>query len=305
MRNEETVNASSQTPPRGLPPELQPVQPPMPEALRAAYAAYDVAIPAPAGSPAMAPAAPEAPPAPVTTLQAAAAVISAEMKKDDGSSDAQQLAAAEQRAGILFDAAHVEAVRTAAREQAHAEYAAELRERGRQLAVMADFKHRLDAVLRLCEGRRGDDLLLVSAVAVAAGCGSTALDGLPMTLAWNRSAQVPDAHTTRRQVIVECTSSYGGRADLILVGEERQALAGLLDTEVRDIHAKCPTDGCGTVDDYDVSDPTLFGWSRLQIAGLGEEARWYCCDRCVFDALARAGHELAEADRQAEMGGDL
>jgi hypothetical protein len=272
----------------------------MPDAVRAAYAAYGVAIPAPAGS-----AAPQAPaeeaPA-VTTLQAAAAVLSKEMGDGDGSRTAQDLAAAEERAGILFDAAHVEAVRTAALEQARAEYAAELAETRRQLTLIAGSRRQVEAVLRLCEGRRGDDMLLVSAVAVAAECGSTVLDDLPMTLTWTGRVAMPEAApASPSRAVVECTSSYGGRAALVIEGKDRTALASLLDLQVRDIHATCATDGCGTADDYDASDPAMSGWSRLQIAALGDEPRWYCSDMCVFDALARAGHELAAEDRAAAV----
>lgn len=289
------MNASSQNPTEALPSDLTPVPPPMPDAMRAAYAAYGATFPAPAGSPA---AVPEGAPATVTTLQAAAAaaVMDAEMQKN-GTATSADLAEAERTAGILFDAAHVQAAVDAAAEQARTECAAELAEAREHLGLMAGAYRQLQAVMRLCEGRPGDDLLLVSAVALAAERGSTALDGLPMTLTWSRSARVPDAHDTLKQVVVECTSAYGGRADLVIDGDDRMALASLLSIEARDINAPCPTDGCGTVDDYDAGDPALFGWSRLQVACLGEEPRWYCSDMCVFDALARAGHELKAEDR--------
>lgn len=298
------MTASSQTPPGALPPELSPVRPPLPEGLHAAYAAYGVAIPAPAGSPAAAcvPDTALAAVAPVSVEEAAAAGVLDAVRARNADATSLELAAAEARAGILFDAAHVQEAVDAAVAQARAEVRAELDELHVQLAVTAGAHRRVQAVLRLCEGRRGDDMLLVSAVAVAAECGTTALDGLPMTLAWTRRAQVPDAHTTHKHVVVECTSAYGGRADLVLIGEERQALASLLDTEVRDIHAKCPTEGCGTDHDLDAAD--LFGWSRLQVASLGDEPRWYCSDMCVFDALARAGHELAADDQAAAVDPD-
>lgn len=182
--------------------------------------------------------------------------------------------------------------------EARTEAQAELDELHTQLAVTAGAHRRVQAVLRLCEGRRGDDMLLVSAVAVAAESGTTALDGLPMTLTWTRRTEV---HPTRGRASIECTSSYGGRADLVLTDEERGALAGGLTTEVRDTTAACPTPNCGTGDDLDATNPFLFGWSRLQIAYLGDGPRWYCSDVCVVDALARAGHELAAADRAAAV----
>jgi hypothetical protein len=213
----------------------------------------------------------------------------------------QSPAEVEHTAGILFDAASVEAAVSAAREQVRAECQAELAELHTQLAVTAGDHRRVQAVLRLCEGRRGDDMLLVSAVAVAAECGTTALDGLPMVLTWTRRVQVPDVHTAHTQVVVECTSSYGGRADLVVTGEDRMALGSLLDAEARDVHATCRNDGCGTVDDYDASDPALFGWARVQVAGVENGPRWYCSPMCVSAALARAGDELALVDQADDL----
>lgn len=235
---------------------------------------------------------------------AAAAVLAAEMEAEGGATG-EQLAAAERRAGILFDAASVEAAVSAARAQACAEYAAELDELRDQLAVMGGAYRQRQAVLRLCEGHRGDDMLLVSAVAVAAECGTTALDGLPMTLTWTSRVELPETGSTDTRVVVECTSSYGGRADLVVDGDDRQALASLLDTEiVRDVHAPCPADGCGTADDYDASDPSLFGWIRLEVAGTDDTPRWYCSPPCVSNALSRAGEELAALDDMAAVDPD-
>lgn len=290
------MTASSQTPPGPLPPES-----PRPQPLHAASAAFGVAIPAPAG-PAVE-AASDVPAATVT--QAAAAVLAATFAKD-GAATGEQLAQAERTAGILFDAASVEAAVSAAREQALAEVRAELDEVRVQLAVTAGAHRRVQAVMRLCEGRRGDDLLLVSAVAVAAECGSTALDGMPMTLTWDRSADIPAAADPVKRVVVNCESSYGGRAALVLEGDDRLALASLLDVElVRDIHAPCPHSAqCGTTEDLDPSDPALFGWTRVEVAGVEGGPRWYCSPQCVSSALARAGEELA-ADHQSELDGEL
>jgi hypothetical protein len=316
----------------------------------AAFAAYGVAIPAPAGSPAEAQ--PDVPahlvvplrePQPpeclacgdregplhtdpggrryasgaevqycgrhvpdASPVQAAAAVISAEMDDSEGSATANQLAAAEQNAGILFDPARFEAAVNAAREQARAEYAAELTERGRQLAVMADYKHRLDAVLRLIEGRPGDDAMLVREILGAMHGERTPRDNIPMTLGWTRKVDLPDGGALEGRAIVECITAHGGRAALVVDGADRLPLASLLDAEVRDIHAPCPTEGCGTPDDYDASDPSLFGWARVEVAGIADSGpRWYCSPRCVSNALARAGEELAEADDRAALDGGL
>lgn len=274
------MTTSSQTLPGALPPEQPPVPRPVP--LSQTLAA--------------------------TASEAAAAVIDATMAENDGATG-EELAAAEQRAGILFDAASVEAAVSAAREQAHAEGQAELAalredlaEARQQLALMAGVRRQLAAVLRLCEGRHGDDLLLVSAVAVAAESGTTALDGLPMTLTWKRSAQLPLATDLRKRAVVECESSYGGRADLVIDGDDRRALASLLDSEiVLDIHAPCPhSQQCGTAEDLDASDPELFGWTRVEVAGIEGGPRWYCTPQCVSNALARAGEELSVIDQMAD-----
>lgn len=266
----------------------------MPDGERAAYAAYGVIVPAEAAAAAPAGGATPA----VTTLQAAAAVMDATMK-ENGAATGEELAAAESRAGILFDAEHVQAAVDAAREQARAEYAAELDETRKQLAAIAGSRRQLEAVLRLCEGRRGDDLLLVSTVAVAAECGTTALDNFPMTLKWTRKVGLPDDGRRDGHAIVECTSAYGGRADLALTGDERHALASLLDAEIiPDIYAPCPhSTACGRHDDeIDASDPAMFGWARLDVAGVDDGPAWFCSPACVFNALARAGAELEQID---------
>jgi len=230
---------------------------------------------------------------PRTSVEAAAGVISAAMSA--GAATAQELAQAEADAGLLFDPQRAQDIATASAEQAHAEDQAELVERGRLLAEMAGAQRQADAVRRLIEGRPGWHLLPVAEIAAAVEYAKTAHDGSPpMTLTWTGSVQVPDARSSVEQVVVECTSSYGGRADLVLVDEQRASLASLVDTQVRDINAKCPTPGCGEAAEATASD--LFGWSRLEIASLGDGPRWYCSDVCVVDALARAGHALAEVD---------
>ncbi|MFH9011197.1 hypothetical protein ACH4C6_07455 [Streptomyces sp. NPDC017943] len=288
----------SQTPPGAMPPEAPfPAVRPLHEA---AFATFGLAVPAPAG-----PAEPAHQPATVT--EAAAAVLQKTMEREGGATGAE-LAEAERAAGILFDPARIEAVESAAREQAYAEAAvdfegvrAELQEARTQLAQLAGDHRRLQAVMRLCEGHRGDDLLLVSTVAVAAECGTTALDGLPMTLTWDRTADVLRSAVDVRRVTVHCQSSYGGRADLILRGEDRTALASLLDPQVvADNHATCSTDRCGTADDWDASDPDVFGWICIEVAGIDGGPRWYCTPQCVSSALVEAGRELAAIEDQAK-----
>lgn len=233
---------------------------------------------------------------------AAAAVIDATMRANNDAASGEQLAEAERQAGILFDAASVDAAVSAAREQARAEADAELAELREQLTTMAGAYRQRQAVLRLCEGRKGDDLLLVSEVAVAAECGTTALDDAPMTLTWQGSADIPTDDDAVKRVRVHCESSYGGLAHLVVEGKDRRALASLLDSElVRDVDAPCPhVRDCGTAEDLDASDPTLFGWVRLEVAGIDGGPRWYCSAECIFKAVSRAGEELAGLDQAAE-----
>lgn len=171
-----------------------------------------------------------------------------------------------------------------------------------QLAVMAGAHRQRQAVLRLCEGRRGDDLLLVSAVAAAAEGGTTPYDGLPMTLTWARSVDVPEASDPAKRAAIHCESSYGGSAQLVVEGDDRLALASLLDAEiVTDPDAPCPNGAaCGTAEDLDPSDPTLFGWVRVDVAGIETGPCWYCSPQCVSAALREAGAELAAVDQAAD-----
>ncbi|WP_171111282.1 MULTISPECIES: hypothetical protein [unclassified Streptomyces] len=238
----------------------------------------------------------------ITPVQAATGVLTAAMK--NGHEAPHELAQAEQDAGILFDPQRAKAIEDAAREQARAEYAAELAERGEQLAIMTDFKHRLDRVMRAIEGRPDNDTMLVREILAAAHDTAPYAD-VPMTLAWTRSVDVPEQGAEDQRAVVDCVTAHGGRAHLVLTRDERQALASLLDAEiVRDIHAPCPhSQACGT--DHDLDPADLFGWTRVQIGGLDEPARWYCTPACVSRALTRAGEQLADADDRADLDGGL
>lgn len=293
------MTASSQNPPGALPPEA----PHDPRPLQAAVASYAGVLPVPAG-----PAAPA-----VTDVQAATGVLTAAMEQ--GHTAPAELAQAERDAGILFDPQRAKDIADAAYEQAKAECHAELHERGKQLAVMTDRarnlqtalaerRRTLEAILRLCEGRPVSHYLPVGAILDAAAHARTPYDTAPLTITWDGLVMGPSGDTPNENTLVPCTTALGGAAALVLNDEQRRALASLLQLEVRDIHAPCPTDGCGTVDDYDASDPSLFGWSRLEVASLGDGPRWYCSDMCVFDALARAGHDLAAEDQAAAVDPD-
>ncbi|MGW1039362.1 hypothetical protein [Streptomyces sp. NPDC002547] len=245
---------------------------------------------------------------PVILQAALAAAGIGATRADEGGSASQEMAQAESQAGILFDAASVEAVRTAERERAHVEHTAELEERGRQVAALMGFKRRLDAVLRMVEGRPVTDLLSVEEVTAAAVDAGTSRDGIPMTLAWVRSVDLPGSGARNDRAIVQCATAHGGRADLILTGEERQGLASLLDLEVRDIRAPCGTPGCGEPawePDKEAAPAGMAGWACLQIAGTDVPAQWFCSPVCVSNALARASEQLAAIADQAELDGGL
>lgn len=61
----------------------------------------------------------------------------------------------------------------------------------------------------------------------------------------------------------------------------------------------CATPGCGTTDDLDPSDPAMWGWVRLEVAGTDGGPRWFCGAMCVGTAMVAAAAELVDADRQA------
>ncbi|MFJ6386414.1 hypothetical protein ACIQJT_02275 [Streptomyces sp. NPDC091972] len=288
------MSASSQTPPGALPPEAPPAQRPMAEAERDAYAAYGVAIPAPAG-----PAEQEAP-ASTSSVQLATGVIRKAMA--DGSATAEDIAQAEAAAGILFDPETAATIATDAYELARAEDRAELALAEQDREALDWLRLRWRAIGQLCEGRPDTDLLTVREVLTAAD--GTPPTGAPLAITWapEQGVELSDGRLTGRTV-VPCTTARGGSAALVLDDEQREKLATLLGLQVCDINAPCETPGCGEGADAEVSD--LFGWSRLEIASLNQGPRWYCSDMCVFAALARAGHEQREDERQAELGGDL
>jgi len=275
------VNASSQTTPGAMPSETPPGPQPLSAPANPAgfFAAYGAVVPVPLGTTAATPQAdgvptPDAPGDRVAPEETAGQPI-----------DLKEIADRAYQLGV--DDTRIDYTKA-----------------GQDEETVAWFHQRLRTVNLLCAGRPDDHLLTVREVRTAAD-GRTATDA-PLTLMWNRSAQVPDAHTTHKRVVVECTTAHGGRADLVLQDEERLALASLLDAEIRDVTEPCATStACGTADDLDASDPVLFGWSRLEIAGIDGGPRWYCTPHCVSNALARAGDDLALADDQAALDGGL
>jgi hypothetical protein len=222
-------------------------------------------------------------------------VIRAEMKQ--GHMSPLEIAAGQESAGLLFDPQRAEQIATAAREQGAAESRAEIEDLRERLGSMEHFKAQLDGVRSVLAGRPHHDMMSVSEI-LAAADGKNPREDVPLLLTWDHSIDVPYGGTGEARV--RCTTGLGASAVLTLDLGERLALASVLDAEVRDIHAKCPAAGCGTQEDLDESDPALWGWSRLQVAGNEGPARWYCSPVCVSDAMARAGAELAAADRAAD-----
>lgn len=280
------MNASSQTSPGALPPESPHGARPLPGPATPAdtFAAYGAVLPVPLGS--------------------AAAVQRPGATADPDVPHGLMARVPEPATPECIDPECAESIAATAYQLGVDDTRAELERLGQDGEILPWFHARRKAVALLCEGRPDDHLLTVREVLTAAD-GRTPTDA-PLTLMWNRSAQVPDAHTTHKQVVVECTTAHGGRADLVLQDEERFALASLLDAEIRDITTPCATStACGTADDLDASDPMLFGWSRLEIAGIEGGPRWYCTPHCVSNALARASDDLAIIDDQAALDGGL
>lgn len=231
-------------------------------------------------------------PAPV---DAAVQVMTAAM--ETGSATARDLAQAEHDAGLLFDPQRAEDIATAAAEQAHAEDQAELAELRRENAALLHIKRQLDGIRTAIAGRPDSDLMLVREIIAAAD--PRAPLGGPLPITWSGVVMGPSGDTAGERTLVPCTTSHGGQAALVLDAEQRQALGGLLLTPTRTGEA-CPTPGCGTpAEDLDASDPTVFGWVLVQVAGAETAARWWCSPECASDAVSEAGADLAAADREA------
>ncbi|WP_405930354.1 hypothetical protein [Streptomyces sp. NBC_00827] len=235
-------------------------------------------------------------PAP-SPLTAAVGVIKAEMR--EGDSSALGIAAAEQQAGILFDAVRVEAVASAARDQARAESRAEIAQLRQEAAALDWFRTRLSAVGQLCAGRLDEDLLQVREILTAAD--GRQATGAPLTVMWDQIVMGPSGDTPKENTLVPCTTARGGPAVLVLDDERRLALGGLLLASLHAVEA-CPMPGCGTsADDLDASDPTVAGWICVQVAGTDGPARWWCSPWCMNGAVTAAAAELADIDRAAAV----
>jgi hypothetical protein len=67
----------------------------------------------------------------------------------------------------------------------------------------------------------------------------------------------------------------------------------------------CTTEGCGTpAEDWDGSDPELWGWICVYVGGSDTRMRWVCSALCATEAIDAGGAELAAQDLTAATGGD-
>ncbi|NUS29779.1 MAG: hypothetical protein HOV92_36950 [Streptomyces sp.] len=245
-------------------------------------------------------AAAQAAPVPPSVVQLATGVIRAAMS--NGSSSAQEIAQAEEDAGILFDPERAQAIASAAYEQAKTEDRAELVQAEQDRQAMDWFHDRWRAVGQLCEGRHPDHMLEVGEV-LAAVDGRTPTTA-PLTITWDGLVMGPSGDTPNENTLVPCTTARGGRAVLVLDDERRLALGGLL-LAVLHTAEGCTTPGCGmAAEDLDASDPGVSGWVLVDVAGTDTGARWWCNPLCAQAAMAAAGAELAAADQLAAIDPD-
>lgn len=243
---------------------------------------------------------------PVTPEQAAAGVMAAEMARGHGT--AAELAAAEQNAGLLFDPQRADDIALAAREQAAAEYRAEVEQLREYAASLEWFRPRLQAVIALCAGRPDWHAMTVREILAAADAPPAAAVeaqdvGAPLHLAWDRIVMGPSGDSPRENTLVPCHTSHGVQAALVLDDEQR--LGGLL---LASLHAAeaCTTTGCGATEDEidayayahaDEAAPDLWGWIQVRVHGTDGPPRWWCSSWCANSAIAAAAAELAAADR--------
>lgn len=294
---------------------------------------------------------------------AAVGVIAATMSC--GSATAEEIAAAEEKAGLLFSPERADDVADAARAQAQAEARAETSAKLRRQAAeieqlreyataqeqthtqlrehAAQLQDRLAAVLQLCSGRPTSHLMTAREILTAAKAPGDLALGAPLQMHWSGLVMGPSGDTDAPEnTVVPCTTALGGPAGMVLSSRDAHRLAELLgrvrdhtpdDIEARCVRCGCTEDapcaggcswvatagmvdlcsacvdcgtpGCGLdADDVDESDPALWGWTLVQVAGTDGPARWMCSPPCAARAIHAAGEELAAADRAAEHAPD-
>jgi hypothetical protein len=230
----------------------------------------------------------------VGPVEAAAGVLGAAMAQ--GAGTPQELAQAEHDAGLLFDPQRAQEIAAAAVEQFRTETRADMHQAREDRHSLDWFHSRYLAVGRLCAGRHPDYCLTVSEVLTAID-GKT--DDTPLRITWDGVVAPPAGDRPGEPTLVGCTTARGGSAVLALDDEQRVDLAVRLLAVVPPAEA-CATPGCGLADgDLDASDPTVWGWIRLDVAGAEDDPRWWCSPACATAAMAAAGAELAAVDRLA------
>lgn len=230
----------------------------------------------------------------VGPVQAAAGVISAAMSR--GAGTPQELAQAEEDAGLLFDPQRAQEIAAAAVEQTRAEMREDMHQALEDRQAVDWFHSRHLAVGRLCEGRRPDHLLSVSEVL-------TAIDGkvpdAPLRITWDRVVAAPAGDRPGEDTLVGCTTARGGSAVLALDDDQRVDLAVRLLATVPPA-VICGHTCCGTpTADLIESDPQLWGGIVLDVVGTESGVCWWCSPACAIAAMTAAGAELAAADQLA------
>lgn len=232
--------------------------------------------------------------------RAATGVITAAMKR--GHTTPAEIAAAEEDAGLLFHPQAAQDIADAARDQALAEVDAELRQAREALATRDWFHERWVALQRLTYGRPDTDLMLVREILAATDPGRTT--AAPHSLIWDGLVSGPSGDAEGERTLVPLTTEHGLQALLVLTDEQRLDLGGQLLATVHTAEA-CATPGCGlAADDLDASDPSVWGWVCVDVAGTEGGPRWWCNPLCVNAALAAARAELAAADQAAAVDPD-
>lgn len=222
---------------------------------------------------------------------------------DEG--DLAEAAEAVQASGMThsYDGLTVDAIARSAAAQAQTEAGVELTRARQEHQSLTWLRDRWTAAATLAEGRHPIDGVLKAREVLAALDGS-APSVLPLTMSWDGWLTEPDGDGPGEATLIRCTTSRGGRAVIDLSPEERLVLGAQLLATLHTAEA-CTRDGCGTpAEDLDASDPKLWGWIAVDVAGVEGGPRWWCSPLCVNAAMAEAAIELAEVD-QAEAAANV
>ncbi|WP_406398757.1 hypothetical protein [Streptomyces uncialis] len=162
----------------------------------------------------------------------------------------------------------------------------------RDIAAVIDwFRTRLMSVMALTAGRPDWYQIAVSDILHAYNTQQS--HGRPLSVSLSGSVQLVPTEDDEGRTVLPLTTPFGASAELLLSTEERMALTAHLLTG----EPPCPTPGCGGPDgDRDASDPALWGWTLLRVAGTDGPARWYDTPWCASAAMTAAAAELAAED---------